>query len=387
MDCVYDTYAEKDLSQLQRVTLVIPTHNRNYYLSRCLWYHAHFPFAEIIVADSSDENKQRINRQTVEEIQQLFDTKVTYLEYNFPPDEYGGEIYRKWGNAVMRVETEYSLSCTDKEFLIPTTVAKSVTFLDKHPDYSIADGRYYMAKSTKLIVPWQGGDGKLLASSNTLSRLQGLLESNTAVGTQFAVQHSINHKSIFNNMNTYNLYDIRFGETEIELLPILFGKMWRDWDSIMSIRDVTQNKKRHGLIITTKKSESSFTRYPLLLDYPPERYEKYLRRLIECLEYNTQSGADNVSEVVENVFKQRYKREIQNRLLSKSNLLWNIWDNRLPYKWKYILSKNLGAGVVQPSLKKKEFTKEIRTILHIMKEVSNYYDTDDTVHNHLNNDS
>lgn len=205
MDCVYDTYAEKDLSQLQRVTLVIPTHNRNYYLSRCLWYHAHFPFAEIIVADSSDENKQRINRQTVEEIQQLFDTKVTYLEYNFPPDEYGGEIYRKWGNAVMRVETEYSLSCTDKEFLIPTTVAKSVTFLDKHPDYSIADGRYYMAKSTKLIVPWQGGDGKLLASSNTLSRLQGLLESNTAVGTQFAVQHSINHKSIFNNMNTYNL--------------------------------------------------------------------------------------------------------------------------------------------------------------------------------------
>ena len=123
MDCVYETYEGKDLSQLQKVTLVIPTHNRNYYLSRCLWYHAHFPFAEIIVADSSDESKRRVNHQTISEIQQMFSTKITYLEYDFPAEEYGGEIYRKWGDAVSRVETEFSLSCTDKEFLIPMTIA------------------------------------------------------------------------------------------------------------------------------------------------------------------------------------------------------------------------------------------------------------------------
>ena len=59
MDFVDECYADKDLSLLKKLTLVIPTYNRNYYLSRCLWYHAHFPFGQIIVADSSPEEKVR----------------------------------------------------------------------------------------------------------------------------------------------------------------------------------------------------------------------------------------------------------------------------------------------------------------------------------------
>ena len=65
MDFVDECYADKDLSLLKKLTLVIPTYNRNYYLSRCLWYHAHFPFGEIIVADSSPEEKKVVNRETV----------------------------------------------------------------------------------------------------------------------------------------------------------------------------------------------------------------------------------------------------------------------------------------------------------------------------------
>ena len=82
-DSVYETYVDKDLSNLRRVSLVIPTYNRNYYLSRCLWYHAHFPFAEIIVADSSNDIRRAVNRKTITDIQSLFPTKITYLEYDF----------------------------------------------------------------------------------------------------------------------------------------------------------------------------------------------------------------------------------------------------------------------------------------------------------------
>ena len=210
MDCVYETYEGKDLSQLKRVTLVIPTYNRNYYLSRCLWYHAHFPFAEIIVADSSDENKREVNRQTISDIQQMFPTKVTYLEYNFPAEKYGGEIYRKWGDAVMHVNTEYSLSCTDKEFLIPTTVAKSVVFLDEHPDYSIADGSYYMIEAKNVIHRWQGNNS--ITSDSVNERLLDVLKENTPYGTQFALHRTTNIRKAFNNIYTYNLHDIRFGE-------------------------------------------------------------------------------------------------------------------------------------------------------------------------------
>ena len=67
-DFVDKAYENEDFSNLNKLTLIIPTYNRNYYLSRCLWYHAHFPFGQIIVADSSSEEKKVINRETVEKI-------------------------------------------------------------------------------------------------------------------------------------------------------------------------------------------------------------------------------------------------------------------------------------------------------------------------------
>lgn len=57
LDFIDECYIDDDLSILEKLTLIIPTYDRNYYLSRCLWYHAHFPFGKIIVADSSHEKK------------------------------------------------------------------------------------------------------------------------------------------------------------------------------------------------------------------------------------------------------------------------------------------------------------------------------------------
>ena len=81
MDFVDEFYADKDLSLLKKLTLIIPTYNRNYYLSRSLWYHAHFPFGQIIVADSSSEEKKAVNRETVDKIRERFGIGILYLEY------------------------------------------------------------------------------------------------------------------------------------------------------------------------------------------------------------------------------------------------------------------------------------------------------------------
>ena len=132
MDFIDEYYADKDLSLLKKLTLVIPTYNRNYYLSRCLWYHAHFPFGEIIVADSSPEEKKVVNRETVQKIREMFGANIRYLEYEPETEKYGGDIYRKWGDAVQHVETEYSQIVTDKEFLIPTTANKCIGYLELH---------------------------------------------------------------------------------------------------------------------------------------------------------------------------------------------------------------------------------------------------------------
>ena len=129
MDFIDECYDDKDLSLLKKLTLVIPTYNRNYYLSRCLWYHAHFPFGQIIVADSSPEEKKIVNRETVAKIQDWFGTNVLYLEYEPENEIYGGDIYRKWGDAVMHVKTDYSIITTDKQFLYPLSLKSRINYL------------------------------------------------------------------------------------------------------------------------------------------------------------------------------------------------------------------------------------------------------------------
>lgn len=143
MDFINEYYVGKEFSQLKMLTLVIPIHNRNYYLSRCLWYHAHFPFGEIIVADSSSDEKKVVNRKTVKMIREKFGANVRYLEYEPETEEYGGDIFRKWGDAIQHVETEYSMICTDKEFVMPEMVLNAVDYLSKNDDYTIVDGAYY----------------------------------------------------------------------------------------------------------------------------------------------------------------------------------------------------------------------------------------------------
>ena len=158
-DFVDEYYADKNLSQLEKLTLIIPTYNRNYYLSRCLWYHAHFPFHQIIVADSSPEEKKVVNRNTISKIQAVFGTDILYLEYTPETEQYGGDIYRKWGDAVQHVETEYSQFCTDKEFLIPTSLNECISYLFENPDYITAEGVVYQLKENLNAeythTPWQ----------------------------------------------------------------------------------------------------------------------------------------------------------------------------------------------------------------------------------------
>jgi len=64
------------------------TYNQNYYLSRYLWYHAHFPFGEINVADSSPEKKMEVKRETVAKVWEMFGANILYQEYEPKTEKY-----------------------------------------------------------------------------------------------------------------------------------------------------------------------------------------------------------------------------------------------------------------------------------------------------------
>lgn len=378
MDYISQYYSTYDLSELQKLTLIIPTYNRNFYLSQCLWYHAHFPFSEIIVADSSPEEKRVINRKIVKGLCKQYSANISYYEYDFPAEEYGGEIYRKWGDASSKVKTEYVVSCTDKEFLLPATLCNSVKFLEANPEYSIADGIYYIINSNKYLTQWQRI--KSFLSEDTADRRKPLTEYVASI--QFAVQRTKNYYDIFQQIAQYNLYDIRFGETIIETLPIIHGKTWREVKQITSLRDLLPsthvNKRSVSKYI---KNESSYSRYPMYSDYPDARKLEYSQRLEKCLSNNLGDDVNNISfEFVKKLMNTRYP-EFPPTLVNKLRKLPQfryICNTLLPYCIIKKISSSLFNAETYPIAKIEEYS-EMGLILAIVRNTEKYHDNDEPI--------
>lgn len=283
MDFIDEYYADKDLSLLKKLTLVIPTYNRNYYLSRCLWYHAHFPFGEIIVADSSLNDKRKINKDTIKEIVAQFNIKITHLEYDQTPGKYGEGIFWKWGDGVQHVSTEYSQICTDKEFGIPTTQHKCIEFLESNPDFGAVDGEYYYVEKvksgryglnkfydTKCSLPYDDAIVRYLVSVSKRNASTNLM----------AIRKTENHKHIYRQLEKYRIDDIRFSEFTQEFLTIIDSKMHYFANLPFNCRDLT-NLRKYGLL---NKSESSDGRSLYLNQYIVDGiYDICMERTVECL--------------------------------------------------------------------------------------------------------
>ena len=299
MDFVDEFYADKDLSLLKKLTLVIPTYNRNYYLNRCLWYHAHFPFGEIIVADSSPEEKKVVNRETVAKVREQFGANVRYLEYEPENEKYGGDIYRKWGDAVQHVETEYSQFCADKEFEIPITQCRCIEYLDEHRDYSIAEGVNYLITQNRekgyTYTSWQSQGS--LPSNDACARLAFTIQNNVCplMGIyNFKVQ-----KETYQNYIKYNIDDLRFGEAVNELQAIISGKYKRFPDRVLTCRDITQSTTNNHANL----SMSSTMRYPKIWEYSEkyyqDKYSAFKLCIYDSLLHNSSDNPDDILELLE----------------------------------------------------------------------------------------
>lgn len=286
MDFVDELYADKDLKLLKKLTVVIPTYKRNYYLSRCLWYHSHFPFAEIIVADSSPEERKEVNRETVRNLAAERGVDIRHLEYPPETEKYGGDIYRKWGDAVQHVETDYSQICTDKEFLIPKTLCKCIGFLDEHDDCDFATGSRYHIKSSRSgdIQYFEASPGRSLSLNYTdpLARLLAFSVSRPYPFNLLALRRGHVYKDIYNKLSEWGIDDLRFGEQGFELLSVISSKSAYFPSEPHECRDLTQLFSSRRIRHSTP--ESSATRYPFLNEYiQTGLYADYMDRLASCL--------------------------------------------------------------------------------------------------------
>jgi len=110
---------------LDKVTMIIPTHERHPFLKRVLDYYSDAPF-KIIICDSS-------------KLPFLDFSQSENMEYIHTP-EVG--FVSKISAITGKLVTPYSLMCADDDFISISGIEKSIYFLEKNNDYSSAGGRY-----------------------------------------------------------------------------------------------------------------------------------------------------------------------------------------------------------------------------------------------------
>lgn len=124
------------------LTLIIPTHERQQYLSRVLnFYSDTMPF-EItgLVVDSSAKT---------------YAGKIPPgFAYHHAP---GVPLMEKIRRIIPLVSSPYIVFCADDDFILPRAALSCVAFLDENPDFASAQGHYVMAKLNAGSVDLDAG--------------------------------------------------------------------------------------------------------------------------------------------------------------------------------------------------------------------------------------
>lgn len=113
-----------------KVTIIIPTHNRHHYLPRSVGWFVHGGY-RVIVADSSESEWQHPLRE---------DRNLTYLHI---PGSYA--VYmQKMNEAIQAVETPLAALCADDDFILYSGLDSCAEFLLSNSDYSFCQGYAYL---------------------------------------------------------------------------------------------------------------------------------------------------------------------------------------------------------------------------------------------------
>lgn len=371
-DFVDAAYEKKDLANLNKLTLIIPTYNRNYYLSRCLWYHAHFPFGQIIVADSSQEEKKAVNHLNVGKIRTIFGRNIQYLEYEPEVEIYGGDIYQKWGDAVQHATEKYSLICIDKSFLNIDSTLQKLEFLEKNLDYSSTQGIWYTMEQNNLsdyhckyardYYPPINPDH----DDAIMRYIKSIGQKDSFNNQLFALFRTDLHKHIYQPIINGDIKDIRYGELAVSLLPLVNGKHKYFPEHMDLIRDISMVETSKG----RDKSQSSNLRYPerqayVTLGVLDEFYHGFEESILKQFH---QVDITSLEREIRSATRKAYYDPIAHpgfdvkSLVLRKKWLREMW-NKLPLKFKQIIFRRLDFYFDTEEIIENEFTKLIKEIL------------------------
>jgi glycosyltransferase domain-containing protein len=120
----------------ERLTCVVPTHNRPHFLRRLLHFYMQFPPGfPFLVVDSSNSLLASENREVIESVRGSLDIDYQHIGLNFMD---------KCVQGLERIRSPFVVFCADDDILLPDTVWRCVEFLTNEPGFASAMGRNAM---------------------------------------------------------------------------------------------------------------------------------------------------------------------------------------------------------------------------------------------------
>ncbi len=348
-----------------KCTAIIPTYNRPNRLRRLLdYYNKYGKGFNIIIADSSSNENKKLNKKNISLFSSL---NILHL------DNHPSKIlpYYKVCDALNYVNTKYSVFCADDDFITPNGINKSVDFLEKNPDFTVAQGYYitfYLKPSKKgkqhfYWAPYCSYNS--ISFPDAKSRLA--FHFSNYLPTFYAVHRTDLLKKIFKETIKYT-NDAMFGELLPSMLDVIYGKM-KCLDTLYGSREVIPNSGGR-----TSKTFKDFIK--------EGTYDKKYAKFRECLSIHlskkskltVEESKKVVDDAMSSYLKKVYEKHYNNRLVKMKKILDNL---PLP-SWM--------SEQIKMAYRKLIFLKKVRMDPFwnsIDKPSSKYYDDFNKIRNHV----
>ena len=136
----------------ERLTCLVPTHNRPQFLRRLLQFYSRFaPGFSFLVVDSSSPPVAAENLAIIESWKSEVDVEYRHFDLSF---------IDKCVRGLEQVRTPFVVFCADDDILFPDTTRQCVDFLANKPGYSSAMGRTVQLDTTPAL--WHGSGLRVL---------------------------------------------------------------------------------------------------------------------------------------------------------------------------------------------------------------------------------
>jgi len=217
---------------MAKCTILIPTYNRPNRLRRILdYYNKYGKDFNIIIADSSSDNNKKINKKIISKFSKL---DFLYIDKYSPTNL----MYHKLLDTINRVKTKYSVLCADDDFITPNGINKSVNFLEKNQDFTVAQGYYisfYLKNKNKFS--WMLFPGhESITFPKAKSRVAFFL-SNYHLLTLYGVHRTKGLQASLEEMFKFTDETI-FYQILLTTLEVIYGKI-KCLDLLYGVRELT----------------------------------------------------------------------------------------------------------------------------------------------------